>query len=48
MPKIHPLSLIPPPEAAEWEREDGRVTNIVIAFKLIHPWPKAMGVYLGQ
>jgi hypothetical protein len=29
-------------------REEGRVTNLVIAFKLIHPWLKAMAVYEGQ
>jgi hypothetical protein len=48
MPKNHPLFPLPPPEAAEGEREDGRETNLVIAFKLIHAWLKAMGVYLER
>jgi hypothetical protein len=47
MPKNPSLSPIPP-EAAEWEREVGRLTNLVIAIKLIHPWLKAMGVFLGK
>jgi hypothetical protein len=44
----HPVCPIPPPPAAEWDRRDERATILFIALKLVHPWLKAMGVYLGQ
>jgi hypothetical protein len=48
MPKNPALSPIPLPPAVEWEREQGWGSEACLAFKLIHPWLKAMGVYLGQ